>query len=436
MTRLTVDGVYQHIRGVCFKNGPPGTVGAETEWLVVDPADPAAHVPAARVREVVQAAGAPPGGSNVTYEPGGQLELSSAPAPGLAPLHAALARDIGHVRGALAGEGLDLAGLGVDPVRAPVFQAEHPRYRCMRDYFTAGGFTDAGLAMMCSTASVQVCLDIGADDADTVRRWRLAHALGPVLVAAFANSPLRAGRRTGLRSSRQGVWTDLDPCRTLPVLHDGADGDPAEAWTRYALDARVMVVRTAAGDWVADPGMTFREWLGKGEPGPEDLAYHLSTLFPPVRPRGWLELRMIDALPDRYWPVPVAVATALLDDPGASAVAEEATEPVASRWAEAARRGLADPALAAAARRCFRAALGALPRLGAADLAAVVAEYADRYVERGRSPADDATAQIPVQPTAPGRLPAPDTMTTPDPTTTPDPEPTTTLEDTDPWQAR
>ncbi|MFS2291508.1 MAG: ergothioneine biosynthesis glutamate--cysteine ligase EgtA, partial [Actinomadura sp.] len=60
MSRMTVDDVYRHIRGVCFKTGPPGTVGAETEWLVVDAADPAAHVPAARVRALLGAAGPPP----------------------------------------------------------------------------------------------------------------------------------------------------------------------------------------------------------------------------------------------------------------------------------------------------------------------------------------------------------------------------------------
>ncbi|MDL4771831.1 MULTISPECIES: ergothioneine biosynthesis glutamate--cysteine ligase EgtA [Thermomonosporaceae] len=396
MTRLTIDDVYQHIHGVCFKNGPPGTVGAETEWFVIDSADPGAHVPGERVRALVDAAGPPPGGSRVTYEPGGQLELSSAPYPGLAPAHAALAADLAHLRAVLAPAGVALAGHGVDPLRRPVFQAEHPRYLCMRDYFAAGGFADVGRAMMCSTASVQVCLDIGADPADAARRWRLAHALGPVLVAAFANSPVLSGRRTGLRSSRQGIWTDLDPGRTGPVLRDGPDGpaDPAEEWTRYALDAQVMVVHTAAGAWVAAPGMSFREWLGKGEPDQQDLEYHLSTLFPPVRPRGWLELRMIDALPDPYWPVPVAVATALLDDPRASALAEAAAEPAAGRWDEAARRGLADPVLGTAARACFRAALEALPRLGAHGLAPLVDQYARRYVERGRSPADDVLAPV------------------------------------------
>jgi len=389
VTRLTVDGVYQHIRGVCFKTGPPGTVGAETEWFVADTAEPAAHVPAGRVRALVADAGPPAGGSRITYEPGGQLELSSAPFRGLGALHAALGGDIARIRDALARDGLALAGHGVDPVRRPRFQADHPRYACMRDYFRSGGFHAAGLAMMCSTASVQVNLDIGADDPDASRRWRLAHALGPVLVAAFANSPLRAGRRTGMHSSRQGIWTELDPCRTLPVLRDGADGDPAEAWTRYALDARVMLVHTAEGEWVSDPGMSFLEWLDKGEPREDDLAYHLSTLFPPVRPRGWLELRMIDAPPGRYWAVPVAVATALLDDPAASRAAEAAAEPVADRWAQAARRGLSDAPLAAAARACFTAALDALPRLGASGLVPLVEEYTRRYIDRGRCPADD-----------------------------------------------
>ncbi|HEX2313356.1 MAG TPA: ergothioneine biosynthesis glutamate--cysteine ligase EgtA [Thermomonospora sp.] len=390
MSRLTIDDVYEHIRGVCFKNGPPGKVGAETEWLVVDRNDPHAHVPVARVRAAVEEPGPLPGGSGITYEPGGQLELSSPAFDGLMDLHAALSADVTTVEARLDRFGLALSGTGVDPVRAPRFQADHPRYGCMRDYWQGVGYGTDGLAMMCSTASVQVCLDIGADPADALRRWRLAHALGPVLVAAFANSPLRAGRRTGLRSTRQAIWNAIDPGRTLPVLTDG-DADPYDAWARYALDARVMLVRPRTGGegWRGAPGMTFREWIGKGEPDLDDLTYHLSTLFPPVRPRGWLELRMIDALPVAYWPVPVAVATALLEDPRAAATAEAAVAPVAGRWTEAARDALTDPALARAARTCFAAALEALPRLGAADLVPLVAGYARRYVERGRCPADD-----------------------------------------------
>jgi glutamate--cysteine ligase len=373
MPRLTLDDVYEHVSGVCFKTGPPGQVGAETEWFVVDRRAPHRHVPLDRLRSAMEAVGPLPAGSRVTYEPGGQLELSSRPQRGVAAAHAALAADIAHAGGRLAREGLELAGHGTDPrdLRAP-FQLDEGRYRCMRAYFG-----EAGLAMMCATASLQVCLDIGADEKDAVRRWRLAHALGPVLVAAFANSP-----RNGSRSGRQVIWEGLDRGRTAPVVGD----DPVAAWAKYALDARVMLLRKG---WVPDPGMTFREWIADGRPDVTDLAYHLTTLFPPVRPQGWLELRMIDALPDPYWPVPIAVAAALIDDPLAADAAAAATEPVADRWHAAARDALADPALARAARRCFDAALDALPRLGASALVPIVTEYTDRFVLRGRCPADE-----------------------------------------------
>jgi glutamate--cysteine ligase len=370
MSRLTLDAVYEHVSGVCFRTGRPGLVGAETEWFVVDRRDPARHVPVWRLRAVLEAAGPPPRGSRITYEPGGQLELSSLPLPGIAAAHAALAEDVAHVGRHLAREGLALDGRGTD-ARPALFQLDEGRYRCMRAYFG-----EPGLAMMCGTASLQVCLDIGADEKDAARRWRLANALGPALVAAFANSPGAAGR-----SSRQLIWAGLDPGRTAPVR--GAD--PVAAWADYALDARVMLLRDG---WVADPGMTFREWLATGTPSLDDLAYHLSTLFPPVRPQGWLELRMIDALPEPYWPVPIAVAAALLDDPLAADAAAEAVEPTGDRWREAARDALTDPLLARAARRFFAAALDALPRLGAAALTPLVADYAERFVERGRCPAD------------------------------------------------
>lgn len=374
MTRLTLDDVYEHVSGVCFKTGPPGQVGAETEWFVIDRRAPDRHVPIGRLGTAMETAGPLPAGSRITYEPGGQLELSSLPQRGVMAAHAALAADLAHVGDGLAREGLLLAGHGIDPRTGckPFFQLNEGRYRCMRAYFG-----DAGLAMMCATASIQVCLDIGADEKEATRRWRLVHALGPVLAAAFANSPMG-----GSRSSRQVIWEGLDPGRTAPV----AGEDPVSAWAGYALDARVMLLRDG---WVADPGMTFREWLATGRPDVTDLAYHLTTLFPPVRPQGWLELRMIDALPEPYWPVPIAVATALLDDPRAADIAAEAAEPAADRWRQAARDGLADPVLARAARRCFDAARDALARLGAAPLIPLVDDYTERFIARARCPADD-----------------------------------------------
>jgi glutamate--cysteine ligase len=162
------------------------------------------------------------------------------------------------------------------------------------------------------------------------------------------------------------------------------------AWADYVLDARLMLQRRPSGDWSAQPGRTFRAWLEDEErPTPEDLEVHMTTLFPPVRPRGWFEVRYLDAQPWRWWPVPVAVLTALLDDPVASAVAEEACAGL-DGWESAARDGLASPGLRDAALACFDAALPAMRR-SAEDpvLVGLVAAFRDRYVSRGRSPADD-----------------------------------------------
>ncbi len=279
--------------------------------------------------------------------------------------------------------------------------------------------------MMCSTASVQVCLDAGDEGpgwAGFRWRWRLLHAIGPILVAAFANSPLHRGRPTGWKSSRQAIWAQLDPTRTRAPAHaEPAPGrqpaqawppaaDPRSAWVDYALAAQVMCVqRGTAPDWTAPAGLTFRDWLrGAGDrpPTSADLSYHLSTLFPPVRPRGHLEFRSIDAQPGDGWIVPLAVTTALLDDPVAAQQAMTAGERVwfgagphvsggtgwqrGGPWWRAARHGPADPRIAAASRQCFEAAKAALARTGApTGVRQAVTAFAARYVDHGRCPADD-----------------------------------------------
>ncbi|MFY7068514.1 ergothioneine biosynthesis glutamate--cysteine ligase EgtA [Nocardiopsis changdeensis] len=400
MAHMTTDDVHEYINGVCFKTGPPGKVGAETEWLVTDTAAPGATVAIERLAALLEGSGPPPAGSRVTFEPGGQIELSSPALPGPARAHEALAEDLEHLGKTLAQDGLGLVESALDPVRTPHRQLRLPRYEAM-DRFFAKRRTYGGHTMMCATASLQVCLDSGADPADLGERWGFAHRLGPVLVAAFANSALWRGRPTGWKSTRWAIWAGMDADRTAPVLEPGSPADPADAWTAYALRASVMAVSETpggGGSWLADPGITLAEWIAGHGPRPAtpaDLELHLSTLFPPVRPRGWWELRMIDALPLRWWPVPVAVAAALFDDPGARAAAEEAVErlcggPAPDRrlWLRAARDGMADPALAACARRCLDAAVDALPRMGATRLARLVDDYADRHTRRGLSPAD------------------------------------------------
>ena len=253
----------------------------------------------------------------------------------------------------------------------------------------------AGRTMMRNTASVQVNLDLG-EPGDVADRWRRAHDLGPLLVGVFANSPLDPhSNPTGWCSTRFAVWDGIDPSRTGVAYRD--DHDPCAAFTDYALEAGVMMVWPDGPDGdalVPEPGLPFGDWIDHGhalgQPTLADFEYHLTTLFPPVRPRGWLELRMIDALPDESWPVAVAVATALLDHPGAVAATDAAITSLRGRWTPAARHGLSDPATRTVAEHCFAVTAEALPDLGAsADLVAALDAYRDRYVDRGRSPAHD-----------------------------------------------
>ena len=422
--RLTEADAEAHVHGICFKTGPPARVGVELEWLVRDRRDPALPVQAEQVAAALDGvspkdpADEPansgqergsvrndypslPSGATLTVEPGGQLELSSAPAATTGELIEVTGRDLAALRDAAAAVGLELCGYGLDPLRPPRRLLDLPRYDAMEKFFDRDG--PWGRQMMCGTASVQVCVDAGDDGAGQSgyrSRWRLLHAIGPVLVAAFANSPLRHGRPTGWRSARQQVWSNMDPGRTRAPA---ADGDPRDAWAAYALDAKIMCVRDPdSADWSAPPGLTFRDWVRDGSgslrpPTREDLTYHLSTLFPPVRPRGHMELRMIDAQPGDGWIVPASVVSALADDGRAADAAMAAAEPVWEKaadeqdpWLRAARSGPADPGIGRAARQCFEAADAALGRSGApAGVRQAVADFTERYVLAGRCPADD-----------------------------------------------
>ena len=389
--QLTLAQARAHVQRRCFT--APGTdaadlLGLETEWHVLPDGDPAGPVPFARLQGAMAVAEPLSGGSRVTYEPGGQLELSGPPAASVGDACRRMAADVGAARRAVRLAGLELLAEGADPWRAPHRVVHTPRYAAMERFFDTDG--TEGRRMMSSTAALQVNVGLG-EDTMVGGRWLLAHAIGPTLVAAFANSPVAAGRSTGWKSSRFATWWTIDPSRTAPV---GAGGGLA-AWAAYAMAARVMFIRARPDEYrpLARP-MPFARWLVEGHelghPTVDDLDYHLTTLFPPVRPRGWLELRYLDALPDPWWRVAATVVAALVCDDEASAAAFRATEGTEDLWLDAARYGLQHPALGASAKECVGAALDAAGRIGA-DAASVdaTAEYYDRYVVQGRCPADD-----------------------------------------------
>ncbi|MEV6344661.1 glutamate-cysteine ligase family protein [Actinoplanes sp. NPDC051851] len=389
-----------HIAGICFKTGPPRTIGAELEWTLHCAGDPAAPVPPGDLRAALgphapASLGNPepeplPAGGAVTVEPGGQVEISSAPAGSLTALYDAVCADRESLTELLARRGLVLGEHGIDPYRSPRRILDTPRYAAMERAFDRPGRT-----MMGSTAGLQVCLDAG-EGASVPLRWAALHEIGPALVALFANSRTHAGRDTRWASARMAAWLGIDPRRAGPA-HPGTSADPATAWAHYALASPLLCVRRDHDRWDAPPGVTFADWITAGgleerRAGPgrvalrrvgtrrggtprtsdhvarpptlADLDYHLGTLFPPVRPRGYLEVRYLDTQPGAEWVAPVAVVAALLADDATTERARELVRPAAGRWRAAARLGLADPVIRVAAARVAELACARLDRTG------------------------------------------------------------------------
>jgi glutamate--cysteine ligase len=382
----------QRIAEHCLRDGPLGRVGLEVEAHCFDLSDPHRRPGWAELTGVIGGLPDLPGGSRVTIEPGGAVELSGPPMDGPLPAINAMTRDRGVLRSAFARSGLGLVLLGADPLRPAKRVNPGDRYLAMEQFFAANDSGAAGAAMMTSTASVQVNLDAGPQ-AGWAARVRLAHSLGPTMIAIAANSPILGGEFSGWRSSRQRVWGQLDSARCGPIL-GASDDEPASDWARYALRAPVMLVNNPGAAPVMNH-VPFADWadgvalLGGRRPTESDLDYHLTTLFPPVRPRQWLEIRYLDSMPDLVWPAVVFMLTTLLDDPKAADTAAEATESVATAWDTAARVGLDDRRLFAAANRCVQAAADRAP--------AELTESMDRLlrtVERGGCPGDDFSDRV------------------------------------------
>jgi glutamate--cysteine ligase len=389
---LTLDDAAQCIYAAALAESEIGAVGLEVETHLVDLRAPAGLVPWTRLLPALDAGRRQLRRSSITIEPGGQVELSGVPEPDVRAAIDAMRYDEQRLRLVLAEHDLGLAHLGADPVRKPHRVNPRPRYRAMERHFITTGRGAAGATMMCATAALQVNLQAGPR-AGWADRIALAHQLGPTLVAIAACSRWLAGVDTGWASARQRAWAGLDPRTSGPL---SLSGDPAADWVRHALAAPVLFVSTGGEDVVAVARpVPFSAWasgrvrLADRLPTHTDLATHLTTLFPPVRPRGYLELRFLDVSAPRWWPAIAAVTTTLLDDPVAADAAAEATEETAGRWHDAARLGLRDKAIAESARRCLAVAVERVApelRLSVEDLAELVAS--------GRCPGDIAAERI------------------------------------------
>jgi ergothioneine biosynthesis glutamate--cysteine ligase EgtA len=363
-----VAAAIEHVRSAALIAGPVGTVGIELEQHVIDLARRDRRPDQDRVAEGT--AGDLPCGSRVSFEPGGQVELSGPPQPDVLAAVVAMRTDLEVLTSRLASLGLVGVPAGTDGHRNPVRVNDTPRYSAMADHFLGAGFSGPASVMMCSTAALQINLEAGPEEG-WAERVDLAVSLGPILVALAASSPELLGRRTGWVSTRMRTWAELDRERTSPMRFGD---DPALSWAKWAVSRSVMMQRDPVDGTCSAvrKGVPFAAWvtgdvlLGGRRPTWADLDYHLTTLWPPLRMRGSLEVRAPDSCP--WWPAVTAVAVACMDDPAASAAARAACTPVADGWRLAAKHGLADPTVAEAALGCVHATLDALPRLRADGL--------------------------------------------------------------------
>ncbi|MDQ7019742.1 MAG: glutamate--cysteine ligase [Robiginitomaculum sp.] len=241
-------------------------------------------------------------GATITLEPGGQFELSGAP---LKDIHETCSEVNAHLKEVkkVADEmGAGFLGVGFSPVTSledtPIMPK--PRYKIMRDYMPKVG--RLGRQMMFRSCTVQVNLDF-ASEADMVKKFRTSLALQPVATALFANSPFADGRPNGFLSYRSYIWGDTDPDRTgmLPFVFEQGFG--FEHYVDYALDVPMYFVKRD-GHYLDASGKSFRDFMaGKldilpGEkPTLKDWEDHISTLFPEVRLKTFLEMRGADGGP-------------------------------------------------------------------------------------------------------------------------------------------
>ena len=283
------------------------------------------------------------GGGAISLEPGGQIELSGAPVETVHQTHGELMAHLAQLREVARPLGIGFLGLGMTPdwTRADMPMMPKGRYRIMTSYMPKVG--TLGLDMMYRTCTVQTNLDF-ASEADMVKKLRVSLALQPVGTALFANSPFTEGKPNGFLSFRSEIWRDTDNQRAGMLPWAFEPGMGFERWVDYALDVPMYFVKR--GDKYIDvAGQSFRDLMaGKlpGLPGEHatisDWANHVSTIFPEVRLKRYLEMRGSDGGPWRRLPALPAFWVGLLYDDACL----DAAWDIAKGWTAAERQQLRD----------------------------------------------------------------------------------------------
>ncbi len=266
-------------------------------------------------------------GGSITLEPGGQFELSGAPLETIHDTCSEVHTHLHQVKQVCEPMGADMVGLGFDPEwrREDITWMPKGRYKIMRDYMPTRG--SHGIDMMIRTCTVQVNLDFGSEQ-DMASKMRVSVALQPIATALFANSPFTEGKPNGFQSMRSACWADTDPdrCGMLPFVFD--EGFGFERWVDYILDVPMYFVHRG-DDYINVAGKSFRDFMaGKLEgfegqvPTMDDWADHMTTAFPEVRLKKYIEMRGADAGPWGNLCALPAIWVGLLYDDQAQAEAE------------------------------------------------------------------------------------------------------------------
>src|SRR5690242_9389551 len=283
------------------------------------------------------------GGGAISLEPGGQFELSGAPLETVHQTNAELAAHLAQLREVARPLGIGFLGLGMTPdwTRADMPMMPKGRYRIMTAYMPKVG--KYGLDMMYRTCTVQTNLDFSSE-ADMVKKLRVALALQPVGTALFANSPFTEGKPNGFLSFRSEIWRDTDNQRAGMLPWAFEPGMGFERWVDYALDVPMYFVKR--GDAYIDvSGQSFRDLMAgrlAALPGERasvsDWANHVSTIFPEVRLKRYLEMRGSDGGPWRRLPALPAFWVGILYD---DACLDQAWQ-IAKDWTASERQQLRD----------------------------------------------------------------------------------------------
>jgi glutamate--cysteine ligase len=259
------------------------------------------------------------GGGAISLEPGGQFELSGAPVETVHQTCTELQSHLNQLRQVAEPLGIGFLGLGMTPkwtrAEAPVMPKR--RYQIMTRYMRKVG--KYGLDMMYRTCTVQTNLDFSSE-ADMVKKLRVSVALQPVATALFANSPFTEGKPNGFVSFRSEIWRDTDNARAGMLPWAFEDGMGFERWVDYALDVPMYFIKRG-DEYIDVAGESFRDLLAgklashQGERATlSDWSNHLTTIFPEVRLKRYMEMRGADSGPWRRLPGLPAFWVGLLYD--------------------------------------------------------------------------------------------------------------------------